>query len=211
MGAVKQPYMAWRGVARRGVARPLPLPRRRRPRRLLAGQPGKGDAPCRRCPWLSTGMPPCLSEPSNKGFMAADVSISFGSPHVRCTPMGRTCGEPGEIKKNTHPKNITAPKHDDVPALHVCAGVHFPALPGLSAKPIPMLHLTQGVAGLESWSVVPAAHWRSAHFLLESPGTNVPASHLTQSVFGFWSAAAARHSCELSKFKSQNQHVAAAT
>ena len=22
--------------------------------------------------------------------------------------MGRTCGEPNEIKKNTHPKNITA-------------------------------------------------------------------------------------------------------
>ena len=28
-------------------------------------------------------------------------SISFGSPHVR--PMERTCGEPNEIKKNTHP------------------------------------------------------------------------------------------------------------
>ena len=37
-----------------------------------------------------------------------DNSISSGSPHVRCTPMGRTCGEPDEIKKNTHPKNITA-------------------------------------------------------------------------------------------------------
>ena len=24
--------------------------------------------------------------------------ISFGSPHVRCTPMGRTCGEPNEIE-----------------------------------------------------------------------------------------------------------------
>ena len=35
-----------------------------------------------------------------------DNSISPGSPHVR--PMGRACGEPGEIKKNTHPKNITA-------------------------------------------------------------------------------------------------------
>ena len=33
-------------------------------------------------------------------------SISFGSPHVR--PMGRTCGEPDEIKENTHPKTITA-------------------------------------------------------------------------------------------------------
>ena len=36
-------------------------------------------------------------------------SISSGSPHVRCTPMWAlsTCGEPDEIKKNTHPKNIT--------------------------------------------------------------------------------------------------------
>ncbi len=24
--------------------------------------------------------------------------ISSGSPHVRCTPMGRTCGEPDEIE-----------------------------------------------------------------------------------------------------------------
>ena len=32
--------------------------------------------------------------------------ISSGSPRVR--PMGRTCGEPDEIKKNTHPKYITA-------------------------------------------------------------------------------------------------------
>ena len=32
--------------------------------------------------------------------------ISSGSPHVR--PMRRTCGEPDEIKKNTHPKNFTA-------------------------------------------------------------------------------------------------------
>ena len=38
------------------------------------------------------------------------ISISSGSPHVRCTPMGvhRTCGEPDDIKKNTHPTNITA-------------------------------------------------------------------------------------------------------
>ena len=37
-------------------------------------------------------------------------SISFGSPHVRCTPVGvhRTRDEPNEIKKNTHPKNATA-------------------------------------------------------------------------------------------------------
>ena len=32
--------------------------------------------------------------------------ISSGSPHVR--PVGRTCGEPDEIKKNAHPKYFTA-------------------------------------------------------------------------------------------------------
>ena len=32
--------------------------------------------------------------------------ISSGSPHVR--PMGRTCGGPDEIKKNTHSKYFTA-------------------------------------------------------------------------------------------------------
>ena len=38
----------------------------------------------------------------------AVTSISSRSPHVRWTPMGCTCGEPDEIKKNTHPKNVTA-------------------------------------------------------------------------------------------------------
>ena len=42
--------------------------------------------------------------------------ISSGPPRVRCTPMGvhRTCGEPGEIKQNTHPKCITPPLRDQV-------------------------------------------------------------------------------------------------
>ena len=44
-------------------------------------------------------------EPFNFTPMAVNP-VSFGSPHVR--PMGCTCGEPGEIKKNTHPKYITA-------------------------------------------------------------------------------------------------------
>ena len=44
-------------------------------------------------------------EPFNFTPMAVS-SISSGSPHVR--PMGRTCGEPDEIKKNTHPKSFTA-------------------------------------------------------------------------------------------------------
>ena len=34
--------------------------------------------------------------------------ISPGSPHVRPMGVHRTCGEPDEIKKNTHPKNVTA-------------------------------------------------------------------------------------------------------
>ena len=36
--------------------------------------------------------------------------ISSGSPHVRCTPTCAlsTCDEPDGIKKDTHPKNITA-------------------------------------------------------------------------------------------------------
>ena len=35
-------------------------------------------------------------------------SISYGSPHVRPMWALSTCGEPDEIKKNTHPKQITA-------------------------------------------------------------------------------------------------------
>ena len=34
--------------------------------------------------------------------------ISSGPPHVRPMGVHRTCGEPDEIKKNAHPKNITA-------------------------------------------------------------------------------------------------------
>ena len=48
-------------------------------------------------------------EPLNSTPMAVN-SISFGSPHVR--PMGRTCGEPSEIKKNTHPENTHGHAHE---------------------------------------------------------------------------------------------------
>jgi len=44
-------------------------------------------------------------EPFNYTPMAVNL-ISSGSPRVR--PMGRTCGEPDETKKNTHPKDFTA-------------------------------------------------------------------------------------------------------
>ena len=35
-------------------------------------------------------------------------SMSFGSPHVHPMWAFSSCGEPNEIKKNTHPTNITA-------------------------------------------------------------------------------------------------------
>ena len=52
-----------------------------------------------------TGSNGTRPEPFNFTPMAVNP-ISSGSPHVR--PMGRTCGEPDEIKKITHPKYITA-------------------------------------------------------------------------------------------------------
>ena len=46
-------------------------------------------------------------EPFNSTPMGVNP-IPSGSPHVRCTPMGRTRGEPNEIKGKTHPTNTTA-------------------------------------------------------------------------------------------------------
>ena len=46
-------------------------------------------------------------EPFNSTPMGVN-SISSGSPHVRPMGVHRTCGEPDEIKKNTHPEYITA-------------------------------------------------------------------------------------------------------
>ena len=58
-------------------------------------------------------------EPFNFTPMAVNP-ISSGSPHVRCTPMGRTCGGPDETKKNAHPKYITALfGHQDTVTLNV--------------------------------------------------------------------------------------------
>ena len=58
--------------------------------------------PTTTCPAAAAGT---RREAFNSTPMAVN-SISSGSPHVR--PMGRTCGEPDEIKKNTRPKHITA-------------------------------------------------------------------------------------------------------
>ena len=46
-------------------------------------------------------------EPFNSTPMGVNP-ISPGSPHVRPVGVHRTCGEPDEIKKNTHPKYFTA-------------------------------------------------------------------------------------------------------
>ena len=70
-------------------------------------------------------------KPFNSTPMAVNSTWS-GSPHVR--PMGRTCGEPGEIKKNTHPKNITALHRDqgNVVVRNVtCVGGHGISIGGV--------------------------------------------------------------------------------
>ena len=45
-------------------------------------------------------------------------SIPPGSPHVHPMWALGTCGEPNEIKKNTHPKNNTALFHEQAHAGH---------------------------------------------------------------------------------------------
>ena len=57
--------------------------------------PRRGDLPCGPLPWQVGGT---RREPFNSTPMGVN-SIFFGPPHVRCTPVGRTCGEPNEIKK----------------------------------------------------------------------------------------------------------------
>ena len=48
-----------------------------------------------------------LNSPPPMGF----DSISFGSPHVRCTPMGRTCSAPNASKENTQTDAFAALVH----------------------------------------------------------------------------------------------------
>ena len=48
--------------------------------------------------------------------------ISLGSPHVRPVGVHRTCGEPNEIKVNTHPTNITALFRDQAPTKPAAGG-----------------------------------------------------------------------------------------
>ena len=70
-----------------------------------------------------------LREPFNFTPMGVNP-ISPGSPHVRPMGVHRTCGGPDEIKKNTHPKNITALFRDRSGALTICQWVYvrdFPA------------------------------------------------------------------------------------
>ena len=58
--------------------------------------------------------------------------IPPSSPHVRPMGVHRTCGEPDEIKKNTHPKNITALIRDQVGTV---TGVIGNVLPSPSTFP----------------------------------------------------------------------------
>ena len=50
-------------------------------------------------------------EPFNSTPMGVNP-ISSGSPHVRPMGVHRTCGVPDEIKKSTHPKDMTALSRD---------------------------------------------------------------------------------------------------
>ena len=69
-------------------------------RRVHSSQP-----PPRRQRRRVVPVPGTRREPYN--FTPVGVNpVSSGSPHVR--PMGRTRGEPDEIKKNAHPKHFTA-------------------------------------------------------------------------------------------------------
>ena len=84
-------------------------PKRRRTDKEGGGKAGSGSdlgkAPMSKLA-LQTGL--CTPhEPFNSTPVAAN-SIPSGSPHVRPMRVYRTCGEPGEIKKNTHPKHVTA-------------------------------------------------------------------------------------------------------
>ena len=76
-----------------------------------AEQVDPGPVPRRVVP-LRPGTRP---EPINSTPMGVN-SISSGSPHVRPKWALSTCGKPGEIKKNTNPKNITAPLCEQAPA-----------------------------------------------------------------------------------------------
>ena len=99
--AGKVPATCWQGadgVLTRPDARAVTLPCNATPGHV---REPRQEAALARLP------PRTPRDPFNFTPMAANP-ISSGPPHVRCTPMGRTCGGPDEIKKNTHPKNITA-------------------------------------------------------------------------------------------------------
>jgi len=64
----------------------------------------RGTAHAQAAPWFEVGVD-CRAATSTCSRKKAGIFfgwvfflISSGSPHVRCTPMGRTCGEPDEIE-----------------------------------------------------------------------------------------------------------------
>ena len=64
-------------------------------------------------------------------------------------------------------------RNTSVPAAHLVTFLHAPMLAGQSVY-VPRVQLAHGVAGLESWSVVPAAHLASAQALAPPLAANVP-------------------------------------
>ena len=71
-------------------------------------------------------------EPFNSTPMAGN-SVSSGPPHVRPMGVHRTCGEPDEIKKNTHSKNITAVFRGTYSPLELSHVPHTRSLVGVPA------------------------------------------------------------------------------
>ena len=80
------------------LAKPRKIPTRKTLPPLFGGQASPSCVTC-------GSVRSTRREPFNSTPMAVNP-IPFGSPHARTT--GRTCGEPNEIKRNTHPKNTTA-------------------------------------------------------------------------------------------------------
>ena len=80
------------------------------PRRLLADEKTSRMVP----PLIFIGL---LTKKSGNPCRWVFFLISLGSPHVRCTPMGRTCGEPNEIGLAPIRVNLNGPRGVHVRAL----------------------------------------------------------------------------------------------
>ena len=107
----------------------------------------------RRCPRGGT-----RREPFNPTPMGVNPT-SFGSPHVRPTGVRRTCGEPDETMKNTHPEDTTARCREQArPRAHPPPGAlrrhherrHVPSHHLLARLPSRSLPTRWGLIGFDS-------------------------------------------------------------